>query len=136
MGCADLTGPAPQVDLDAAHARWQATHMSDYQFDFQRSCFCGPDITRQVTITVWGRAPLSIVYSDSGTAADSTLFRQYLTMERYFTFLQNEVAGHPATFTAVFDSSTGYPRQVFIDDVATIADDEVTLHIFALRPLP
>ena len=134
--CADLNAPAGSDGLDDAHARWQATHLTDYQYDFQRICFCAPIVTRPVTITVLGGAFVSVVYQDSGTAADTTYFRQYLTMERVFVSLRHELDAHPASFAPVYDTSAGYPHQVFIDRLANAADDELSLYITAVRPLP
>ena len=136
LSCANLNDDPGDGGLAAAQARWQSLHLTRYVFQFQHNCFCAPEVTRPVSITVVGGVPVSAVYVDSGTAADTTLFQQYLTVDRIFTFLHNTINAHPALLTATYDHTLGYPLQVYVDPIALAADDEVTLHIQSLTVAP
>jgi len=136
LSCSDLNGSKQVDNIDAAQARWQSAHMTRYVFQFSRSCFCAEEITRTISITVVGGAPVGAVYVDSGTTVDTTLFRNYLTVDRIFAYLHSTLNAHPALLTASYEATLGYPLQVYIDPVALTVDDEVTLRILSLTAAP
>jgi hypothetical protein len=76
------------------------------------------------------------VYADSGTAADTTWFRDYLTVDRLFALLQRTLDGRPATFTVAYHPDLGYPALVHVDPKSGVADDEFSVQITSLRPPP
>jgi len=127
----DPNSPAAwSSDLAAAQVRWRVAGATDYTFRLTRSCFCGNEATRPVTITVRDGLPAGIVYADfPGGSPDTTLFRQFLTMERYFSYLADVVANEPASFAARFDASLGYPIFVSVDPLAQAADEEFSVQI-------
>jgi hypothetical protein len=120
--------------LAIAEARWRAAGLADYRFGFVRSCECLPAATSSVTMTVAGGAFVAATYIGDGTPADTTLFRDALTLDRVFAYLHRALAQHPATFTAQYEPTLGYPIQVSIDYSITTADDEIFLSVFDLRP--
>jgi len=127
--------PTEQRDeaLAAAQARWQAAGIADYEFDLQRLCYCLDDLVRPVTVSVSGGAFATLRYTDDATAADTVLFRDFLTMERVFDYLERAVSERPAVFTASYDARLGYPARVELDGDRQVADDELWLEIAALR---
>jgi Family of unknown function (DUF6174) len=133
VACSDSPTEQQQDDLAAAQARWRAGGLTDYAFDLQHLCFCAPGATRTVTITVQQGVWSSIRYADDGTAADTALFRDYLTIDRLFSFLERAIAQQPDSFTASYDGRFGYPLEVWIDYSRQIADEELSLRI-ALHP--
>jgi len=133
LGAACSTPLEPQDDLAIAQRRWQAAAIADYSFTFQRSCFCLHTATRAVTVTVHQRAWATLMYEDDGTAADTSLFRDFLTMERVFSFLRGSLEEDPATFEARYDAQLGYPAEVSIDYLANAIDDELSLWIAGFR---
>jgi autotransporter translocation and assembly factor TamB len=124
-----------QDSLAAAQRRWRAAAIPDYSFTFQRGCFCAPIATRAVTVTVQQGAWASLRYVDDGTVADTSLFRDYLTMERVFAFLHRALDEHPARFDASYAVQLGFPAEVYIDYNAGIADDEGSFRISDLQIL-
>jgi hypothetical protein len=130
--CKDSTSVKLASSLDDAQARWQAMAIHDYQFTFQVSCFCA--ITRPVTVTVTGDVPVTAVFADSlGGAADTAQYRPYLTIDRIFATLRASLGRNPASFTAQYDASLGYPRQASVDPVASTADDEYGIAVTTLN---
>jgi hypothetical protein len=123
-------------DLAGAQARWQGAGISSYDFDLQRVCFCVPEATGPVTISVRNGAFTAIVRTDSGTAVDTLLFQDYLTMDRVFVTTRRFLDARPASFTASYDTALGFPTSVAVDPIARAVDDELTYAVLALRPVP
>jgi len=122
-----------QDDLAVAQARWRTAALLDYSFGFQRVCFCGSSATRPVTITVQQGAWATLTYVDDGASADTSLFRDFLTMDRVFSFLRRALEGHPAAFVGRYDAQLGYPSEVRIDYIANAIDDELGILVPILR---
>ena len=122
-----------QNSLAEANTRWKAAAVTSYDFDFQRTCFCAESMTRPVTISVRSDTFTTIVYSDSGTAADSAQFRDFLTIDRLFAFLHRTLNAGPAGFTTAYDDVRGFPALVVIDFDSDVADDGLTLRINGFR---
>ena len=129
------TSPIEQQEdnLAAAQRRWRAAAIPDYSFTFQRACFCAPIATRAVTVTVQQGAWASLRYVDDGTVADTSLFRDYLTVERVFAFLRRVLEEQPARFDASYAAQLGFPADVYIDYSVGIADDELSIRISDLQ---
>jgi hypothetical protein len=122
-------------DLASAEARWRDAGIADYEMDVLRHCFCVPAQIRPVTVTVRGGAFVSLVYADSAAGvADTTYFREYLTMERIFALLHKVLDSGPDGFSADYHGSLGYPTLVGIDPDHGLANEEFTIGVFALRP--
>lgn len=122
-------------DLAAARARWQIAAISNYDFDFAKSCFCLVEALGPVTISVRDGRFAGLVSRDSGTPVDTALFEQFLTMERVFETTRQLLDDGPAAFTASYDAAFGYPTNVTVDPVAQIADDELSYRVSAFRPV-
>lgn len=123
--CADIPTDAADGDLDAAWRRWQQAGITDYRFDVQVICFCGDERTSTVTAVVLGGAPVSLVYADSGNAADTLLFTDVRTMGRVFATLRAALDRRPSQVTATYDAALGYPLDVWVDFNAAMADEEI-----------
>ena len=121
-------------DLTTAEARWRSAGVQDYTFGFSRSCECLPAATRPVMITVSAGAFVAAAYLDDGTAADTALFRDELTLDRLFASLRRILAQRPAVFAASYEPTLGYPTRVSLDYNLTTADDEAFLTVFNVRP--
>jgi hypothetical protein len=129
-GCANSPeGPAQWAsDLSAAQARWQAGAVQNYTYEILRNCNCVVNQIRPVRITVRNGVLNRIVYSDStGGYADTTLWRQFLTMDRYFSLIHDMVESGPAHFSATYTPSLGFPSYVSIDPNGNILDDEINI---------
>ena len=132
-GCSTAPGAAQwDLELSDAEARWHAAALHNYTFSMQRSCHCVTGQTRQVTIVVRNGAFASIVYADSvGGPADTTLFQQYLTIDRYFTLLHQVVSSGPYAFGASYNQSLGFPISVAVDPEKMTTGEEFQVDIYA-----
>lgn len=116
-------------ELRDAETRWRLSAIASYDFVVQRGCFCGPAVTRPVTAQVRDGAFAALVYADSGTAADTSLFTDVLTVDRLHGLIERALAQSPAAFSAVYDPFFGYPTRLVVDPNAAIADDELTITV-------
>lgn len=135
--CADSEVDKWRKALARAEASWRSAGIRDYEMDIIRLCFCVAEQTRPVTATVRGGAFVSLVYTDSGgTPADTTLFQQYLTMDRVFAVMSSVLDTEPASLHAEYHPAYGYPILWAVDPDAHIADEEFSIQVFAFRRTP
>jgi len=119
-------------ELNAAEARWQAGAVKNYTWGVIRICNCAANQIRPITVTIRNGVLNRIVYSDSvGGYADTTLFRQYLSVDRLFTLLEQVLASGPASFSAEYAPSLGFPTYVQVDPERNVLDDEFTIQTFS-----
>jgi hypothetical protein len=132
-GCATEPGTAQwERDLADAEARWHAAALRNYTLSLVRTCDCVSGQTRPVTVTVLNGAFTGLVYADSlGGAADTTLFQQYLTVDRYFTLLHQVLASGPYDFSAIYNQSIGFPISVTVNPERMTTGDEFLVAIYA-----
>lgn len=129
-GCArSTTSPAQwAAELAAARAKWQAAGYQNYTYGLLRYCNCVTDQTRPFKVTIVHGALNRIVYTDSiGGYADTTLFRQYLSMDRYFQLLDQVLAESPAEFNATYSATLGIPTYVSVNISHDIVDEEFSV---------
>lgn len=128
----DPLGP-DKDQLAKAEALWAGAGFSSYDFDVRVSCFCVASTFGFVTISVRNHQPVSVVRTDSGTTVDTLNFQDVLTVDRMFATTGRFLAGKPATFTATYEPSLGYPTLVSVDAAANVADDEYSFTVIGLR---
>jgi hypothetical protein len=133
LGCTTATGPDSwERDLSSAESRWQVAALHNYTLSMIRSCHCVTAQTRPVTVVVRNGAFASLVFADSlGGVADTTLFQQYLTVDRYFSLLHLVVASGPYAFGATYNQSLGFPILVTVDPDRTTTGEEFQVEIYA-----
>ena len=136
-GCTTEPGMAQwERDLADAEARWHAAAVSSYTISLVRTCNCVSGQTRPVTLTVHNGAFVSLVFADSvGGTADTTLFQQYLTVDRYFALLHQVVASGPYSFSASYNESLGFPISVTVNPDRMTAGDEFMVEIYAFTAI-
>jgi len=123
-------------ELAGAEARWRSAAVSDYEMDVVMTCICVPAQIQPVTATVRGGAFVSLVYSDSGGArADTTLFRNFMTMDRIFTAMHDVVDAEPHSLYAEYNPAYGFPTIWRVDPDRLTTDDEFTFQVLGFRRL-
>ncbi|MDZ8187985.1 MAG: DUF6174 domain-containing protein [Nostoc sp. ChiSLP02] len=115
------------------HQLWRQQRISNYRYEFTRSCNCLPKATEPVIIKVNNRMTTSITYKQTKQPADPELFRQYNTIPKLFDIIRDALIRRAANLTVQYDPVLGYPTQINIDYDSQIADDEIFLSISNLR---
>jgi hypothetical protein len=126
---------AEQLELTRNRERWTSAAIHDYEFDYQLLCFCSPDATEPVHITVRQDAIASVVRKRDGLPA-VTKYGGWPHVGELFADIQSRLDQHVDRLTVDYDPALGYPRSIVVDVAAMSADDEYSHTAGNLRPLP
>ena len=124
-----------ELELARNRQRWASAGLHDYEFDFQRSCFCAPQATQQVHIVVRRDAIVSVVRTSDGQSA-STSFTAWPRVDELFLDVQQRLEQHIERLDVSYEPTFGYPRSIVADIALMTADDEYALTAGNLRRLP
>jgi len=124
-----------QLELARNRQRWASADLHDYEFDFQRICFCAPEATEPVHILVRRDAIVSVVRTRDGQPASVT-FTAWPRVDELFADVQQRVDQHVERLDVRYDPTFGYPLSVIVDVALMSADDEYSLTAGNLRRLP
>lgn len=113
-----------EAALDENRTKWKTAAAQRYQFRFQRSCFCLPDYTRAVHLTVNDSRVEAAEFADTNEAVDPEHFGRYETVEALFELIAEAIEGGAARIDAEFDGELGYPVNLYIDRHLMMADEE------------
>ena len=112
------------VTLEENKLKWRANGSENYRFNFQCSCFCLRDDTREAVVEVAQGAIFVATYADDGAAVDADLNDRYDTVDELFALLEEAVVSGAVQIDAEFDPILGWPVSLYIDQDRRIADEE------------
>jgi hypothetical protein len=122
----DLFTTRPErIDLAAAKRRWAQSAPSAYQITVGRSCFCDPDVTRSVIVTVRNGQVESRRYEDTGADVPAGIALAYPTVDGLFDVIDEAIGDQASTVDVLYDVTRGFPVSIQIDGSPMIADDEM-----------
>lgn len=132
--CAEPGGPLVEAtaDLDRAMARWDSANVSSYAFTFRYSCFCPPQVSQEVRITVRHDSVISVL-DTAGVAVDTTWYRNYLTVDRMFASIRITIGNVPDSISASYDAQLGYPTHISVDPSRQTVDEEFAFRVTAFQ---
>lgn len=125
--------PAVQQELNTHRLAWQAVGAVDYDFRFQRICFCVPDYVQPGLVHVRGGRIDSVEHPDTGGEFNP---EHYLTVGNIFDEAQQALDRDAIEVTLQYDPVLDYPTSLFIDIHRQLADDEIRYTASGLRVLP
>lgn len=105
-------------------ALWQQQKINTYVIDFQRICFCQPDLTQPVTLSVENHNLSEAIYL-SGSAVNQSNYLHFYTINKAFLLIQEAFDKNAAEIRVVYDQEFGFPSSVFIDYDKRLADEEL-----------
>jgi Family of unknown function (DUF6174) len=131
-GCSvgDPTSPVER-DVVAAHQRWQRSALANYTFVSAIDCFCTPEYTAPMSVTVRNGVVTAVTSVASG-ASQPLNSRQ--PIDSIFANLERQASENPSMLSAEFNATYGYPVRAAFGSLA--ADAGYVIYISALRPLP
>jgi hypothetical protein len=122
------------LDLARNRQRWASASLHDYEFDYQLSCFCGPDATEPVHIIVQNDQITSVVRTRDGLPA-GTKYGGWPRVDELFAEVQQRLDQRAARLDITYDPTYGYPISIILDIELMAADDESFETAGNLRPL-
>lgn len=115
----------PQNRLTKNRRKWESKSVKNYEYEFQRICFCLPASTRRVKITVREGVAENIRRADSGDAVDKAQYELYYTVDQLFDYIQAAIDKKAHLVKVSYDHELGYPTLVEIDHIKNAIDDEM-----------
>ncbi len=106
-GCSG--GTEAEQDFDKALTRWRRAALVNYSFRRTVSCFCVPEYTFPMTVTVRNRAVVSVV--DRATGAVRPL-NYGLSIDSLFNIAAEEIHLRPERLQVTYDVALGFPRNL------------------------
>ena len=103
---------------------WQSHTVSDYEIDFQRICFCLPEITQAAKLNIVNQVLADANYLN-GTAVNQNNYSHFLTIDQAFSVLEEAFTQNATEIRVDYDATYGYPTSAFVDYDARIADEEL-----------
>ncbi len=123
--------------FDSAMTKWRSAGISDYDYSFTRGCFCPEEFVGPYSVSV--RQLAITAASFKGTDLfdiDMLEIGRYeeivKTVDGVFAEIERALR-EADSFTAEYDPLLGYPTTLYIDWIATAADEEVSYTIHSLR---
>ena len=112
-----------QSSVDHNRALWSGQRPAKYQFTFRWSCFCAPEYTEPVKITVDNGQVTQVVPVTAGMPISKT--SDYRTIDGLFELIQAAVDRNADEIKATFDPTRGFPSNVSIDYQKQASDEEM-----------
>jgi Family of unknown function (DUF6174) len=138
--CTIITGPddewdREQRDLSRARRLWSAQRIDDYEFVVRRECFC-PMGGVAVRVQVRNYLVVSREIDLTGVAVPSSLAYLYPSIDGLFGLIQGAIDDRAHEITTRYDSSYGFPTDLWIDYDRRVADEEEGYVLLRFRELP
>jgi hypothetical protein len=122
-------------DLDAAKAAWDGLNANKYAYDYSYGCHCIRDyvparlIVENGVITAVNNPSTGQPFAyPNGTLVVDSLPPMFYTIDELFAELEDAEQNAFST-TADYDSISGYPKSMYIDWNAQLADDEFSYEV-------
>lgn len=120
-------------ELDTNRQTWQDSGITHYRFSLFIGCFCPFRDQMPIIVEVQNGEVISMTAPDGKpiTAADPGYenFTRYATMDRIFSTLEAGLAGDADEVTVTYDSSHGFPIEIYFDYIKDAMDDELSLSV-------
>lgn len=121
--------------LDKNRQKWEEQGIDDYSFTLQRSCFCIQDAVKPVNIEVQNGKVASATFED-GTPLPDNLNYNKLSIDDLFDTIENAIDNGAASVNVEYDSETGMPTSIYVDQLEFAADDEFGLNVSNFQESP
>ncbi|MEM7231489.1 MAG: DUF6174 domain-containing protein, partial [Planctomycetota bacterium] len=125
--CDDSNPPAGGSEgrLEVQLEKWNGDGPLDYQFRFERICFCLASDTRPVILEVRDGEIISATDAESGDELNPES-DAFLTVDDLFIEVREAMDRSADSLDVRYDSEFGFPASVDIDFDRRIADEEVS----------
>jgi uncharacterized protein DUF6174 len=129
-----LIGSGEEDDLRDQRRKWVQLAISDYTYEFQRSCFCGGPV-RPLQIRVHDDSVVSVIAIETGRPPEFLPANWAGTIDDVFTEIQRLFDQGADEVELDFDSSFHFPSRARVDRIRNAIDDELMLQLSNLQPL-
>lgn len=115
---------------------WQAEAIGSYELELQRICFCGPELTEVVKLTVSAGEIGAVVYRDTGEAVAEVNRQYFPDIDGLFGVLEDAIVRGAHSIEVSWDENDAFPKEISIDYVENAADEELGFNVLSFSPKP
>ena len=124
---------------------WAKQNISNYRFTLHQICFCSFETKQPVNIEVRNGQMTSIVPAIDGVSFNREDFEMHDSIPKLFDFIEDAICASQQRFaiareaeglSVTYHPTFGYPTKIGIDYDQLTADDEISVTIENLQPLP
>ncbi len=130
---------AAPSEFERNRQTWQDSGVTHYRFSLHIGCFCVFSDKMPITVEVQNGEVISMTYPDGTLVAETDpnyeIFSQHATIERLFSELEAGLTGDAEEVTVTYDSSRGFPAEIYFDYIKAAVDDELGLSVSNLKVL-
>lgn len=112
------------AQLQSAKNKWQEVRPANYQYTYQRTCFCPVEYTRPISVTVRGDQVSKVFPMPGDPPLPANRRNDGKTIEQLFATIEKAIVSNASSIKTTFDSQYGYPTQITIDHDFRMADEE------------
>ena len=120
VGTDDVDIEQARRDMENAMFRWYQYGLESYEFVYRLQCFCQPDETAPVRITVEAGQVTSVVDVATGQVRTGN----YNTVQGMFGWISQRLDRNPEYVSLEFNPETGFPTKAQFDYIVNMYDDE------------
>ena len=122
--------PVDEDELSLNQKKWIGNNIANYEFTLTVNCFCpqarvGPHIIKVTD---------DKIVSVNNLPYDPTKTGELMTINQLFVFIKSSIAKNPFRNTIEYDSTYGYPQNIYFDFNQQIADEEIGYQITSFKP--
>jgi hypothetical protein len=108
-------------DFSVNQNKWNKKNINNYEFTLRISCFCPEEVTGPHLIKVVADTITSVNNQPYDPDTNGLL----MTIDELFTYVGTSIDRNPYKKTIEYNSTYGYPENVFFDFVKTMVDEEI-----------
>ena len=120
-------------ELSRNQQKWDSANIAHYRFTLGIGCFCVFRSQMPLTVEVLNGEVVSMATSDGSalptTDANYAYYSSYATMDRLFSQIESDPIRKADEVTVKYDSTRGFPSEIYFDYIKAAADDELSLSV-------
>ena len=121
------------MGLDSANQAWLNQDSQNYDYLFQKQCYCSHAYTQAIQVSVRDGKIESARYQHNQQAVPERVLQSLRTIEQWFSYIQAGYDKGYAKLEASYHPAYGYPERITVDPRLRISDDEKDIQISDLR---
>lgn len=128
-----VQGCAVASELERNRELWDSQNIADSEYRLQLACFCPPDVTSEVMVTVSSGETMKVTYTD-GVPVTSPTFEKFNTVDKLFDYIDNAYEEGAFEVRVTYDEDLGIPMDVHVDFIENAVDEELGFTVSGFRP--
>jgi hypothetical protein len=122
-------------DLDRHRDEWRSQQIHSYAFEYNRSCFCPPEILRRARIEVRGDTVFRVTDVQSGSDVTRLQFVRWPTIDSLFASARRTISSSDWKYEIEYDPTFSYVRRLS-GDIPNAVDDEFVETVYTFARVP